>query len=179
MNNKQVIDQVISYWFRGNLQSAQTNKEKSVLYQQLWEDLWFGGIRDDKIDKEIENKFGEHVASAAVGKYDSWFLQSDDTKQNNAIGALAIVILLDQFTRNIYRNKSKSFSNDEKARHITKYSIQHGYDKEMIPVCRAFFFLPLLNSENLEDQNLSVSLYEALNAQFGKKFQSFSHALNC
>jgi uncharacterized protein (DUF924 family) len=100
------------------------------------------------------------------GKYDSWYL---DSSSNHAMGALALVILFDQFTRNIYRNKPMSFSNDEKAREIARYAIDHGFDKDIIPIGRAFLYLPFLHSEDPNDQKISVDLFNLLEAEFGGK----------
>ncbi len=77
-------------------------------------------------------------------------------------GCLALILLLDQFSRNLFRNEPKAFAADPKARKFARYAIDQGYDKGINVWATSFFYAPFGHSEVLEDQELSVKLYTAL-----------------
>lgn len=138
------IDQVLNYWF-GELKSADdyaTEKSK----------IWFGG--GESVDNDIRNRFETLVVEASEHKLDNWITTPK--------GRLALIILVDQFPRNIYRGTPKSFAFDAQAAALTKEGLALGHDKQLFPVERAFFYLPLEHAENVEDQNLSVALFTQL-----------------
>jgi uncharacterized protein (DUF924 family) len=114
--------------------------------------LWFG--RDDAFDQEIRDGFGELVAAAACGKAcTDW--------QQTAEGALALLIVLDQFPRNIHRGSSDAFAADALARRTADGSLAVGFDQEIRWEHRFFFYLPFEHSEDAEDQARSVALFRA------------------
>ena len=100
--------------------------------------------RNDKFDKKIKDHFFEDYLKATTNEYDHW--------QNNAKECLALIILLDQFSRNLFRNNSKAFSMDYKALIIAKNAIDKGYHKVLNNNQILFIFLPLMHSEELNDQ---------------------------
>lgn len=119
---------------------------------QFWHDAgakrWFAV--DPKLDSEIREHFGGEVAAASAGKRDHW-LESVE-------GTLALLILLDQFPRNIYRGTAKAFATDARARDIARGALARGYDLAVPHDMRAFFYLPFMHSEAMADQDLCVAL---------------------
>ena len=79
-------------------------------------------------------------------------------------GALALVLLLDQFSRNMFRGSPKAFAQDEMARAIAREAIDAGFDQEVAPDLRCFFYLPFMHSEAIADQERCVALCHALGA---------------
>lgn len=113
---------------------------------------WF--LKSDEFDRLIRDRFLVTYQMAKDGLCDSW---ADD-----ADGALALCIVLDQFPRNLYRNSAEAFSTDEKALRITRLAIRRGFDQMLPPDRRTFLYLPLEHSENIEDQRQSVALFAAM-----------------
>ncbi len=112
---------------------------------------WFQKNAD--FDRQVEQRFGATLAAAAAGEFDAWL----ETPR----GALAVVILLDQFSRNIYRDDPRAFDNDGKAQAITRSQVGKGADRQLESMERTFLYMPLMHSENAADQELSVELFEA------------------
>lgn len=112
--------------------------------------LWFD--KNDAFDAEIRDRFGTLVDEAIAGKHGDWAATSD--------GALALVIVLDQFPRNIFRGSPRAFSGDARAREIAGIAIDKQLDRQQPLDRRAFFYLPYQHSESLEDQNRSIELYK-------------------
>jgi len=101
-------------------------------------------------DEAIRLKFEPTHHRAARGEYDAWA----ETPE----GALALLILLDQFPRNLYRNSAHAFATDPKARSIALAAIEKGFDRQVEPLMRNFFYLPFEHSEDLADQDYGVVL---------------------
>lgn len=112
---------------------------------------WFS--KDDEFDRAIAERFGDLHAAAAAGECDLWA----ETPQ----GALGLVLLLDQFSRNLHRGSAKTYAHDEKARQIARAAVDRGFDEAVEPELRRFFFLPFMHSECIADQNLSVEFAHA------------------
>src|SRR4030095_12189538 len=122
----------------------------------LWRDAgpsrWFR--KDEAFDHDFRTRFlGAHEA-AQRGELAAW--------AHNAEGALALLILLDQFPRNAFRGTKRMFESDAKAREIARAAIQARHDMQADPDLRNFFYLPLTHSEDLTDQDLAVELSRAL-----------------
>jgi len=115
-------------------------------------DKWFA--KSDAFDDAIRLKFEPVHHAAARGKYDAWAAEAE--------GALALVILLDQFPRNLYRDSGHAFATDGKARAIAAAAVADGHDKAVAPELRPFFYLPYEHSESLADQETSIALFEGL-----------------
>ena len=92
-------------------------------------------------------------------------IKFDEIKENPE-EILAVVILLDQFSRNIYRDSPRSFAHDNIALNIVLKSIEKGLDKKMKAVERAFFYMPLMHSEDIEVQEKSVECFSGLEAEY-------------
>lgn len=113
---------------------------------------WFG--KDQALDQEIRERFADVTARALAGGYDCGTM--DDSEK------LALIIVLDQFTRNIYRDLPQSYAGDAEALELAKGLLQKGADKTFAEDEKLFLYLPFEHSENLQDQELAVNLYEAL-----------------
>ena len=135
---------VIEFWFGTHSDDGETARLRSQ--------VWFGGHADT--DRAIRDRFGALRESAVAGELSAW--------ENDARGLLALIILVDQFSRNIFRKDPRAFEHDALARSWTLSGIGSGDDRKLRPIERVFFYLPLEHSEQLEDQERAVQLYESL-----------------
>ena len=119
-----------------------------AFWEGVGEKKWFA--IDPKLDAEIRKRFEQQWRKARDGKLEDW--------KQSAEGTLALLILLDQFPRNMFRGKADAFSSDAKARDIARRALARGYDLAFPMAFRAFFYLPFMHSENLDDQDLCVKL---------------------
>ena len=87
-----------------------------------------------------------------------------------ADGALALVIVLDQFPLNMYRGEARAFATEALARQVADRALARGYDQELAAVEKAFLYMPFMHSENLMDQDRCVSLYEAAGLEDNLRF---------
>lgn len=136
---------VLDYWF------GPENEDLKVINSRS--KLWFG--KDARIDQEIKQKFGALVERAVAEK-----LKAENFAAH--LSHLAQIILIDQFSRNIYRDDSKAFAADPVALQMTLDGLEPGEDQLLRPVERLFYYLPLEHSENLIHQNRSVALFRQL-----------------
>ena len=113
---------------------------------------WFA--KDDAFDAEIHRRFLATHWAAAAGKLAAW--------AHTPEGALALLIVLDQFPRNLFRGSAQSFATDHAALSVAKVAIARGFDQAVPTQQRQFFYLPLMHSEDLADQERCVALYRAL-----------------
>lgn len=112
---------------------------------------WFDSTPE--LDAEIRARFEPIWRQARRGELDGWA----ETPE----GALALIIILDQFPLNMYRGQAEAFSTEQKAVATTKLAVERGFHAELPEDRRLFLFLPLMHSENLDDQDLSVKLFLA------------------
>ncbi|MDR6889919.1 MULTISPECIES: DUF924 family protein [Variovorax] len=117
-------------------------------------DRWFA--KNDAFDAEFGQRFLATHEAAAVGQLDHW--------ANDAEGALALMVLLDQFPRNTWRGSARMFATDAKALAIARQAIEAGLDLKVDEALRRFFYLPFMHSESLAEQERSVELNAALDA---------------
>jgi len=115
-------------------------------------DRWFE--KDDAFDREIAERFSGVHAEAAAGWLDSWAATPE--------GALALLILLDQFSRNIFRGTPQAYAQDEQALAVARLALEHGHDRQVEESLRQFFYLPFMHSESLLDQERCVALCHSL-----------------
>jgi uncharacterized protein (DUF924 family) len=106
--------------------------------------------QDDALDAQIRDRFLETWNNAMEGRYSLWLTYPS--------GALAYIILTDQFSRNMFRGAGKAFSSDRIALAAAKSSIDKGWDLRIDEPARQFFYLPLMHSENLCDQERCVRM---------------------
>ena len=112
---------------------------------------WF--TKAPEFDAEIARRFGDATEQAAGGAFDHWCENSD--------GTLALILLLDQFPRNIHRGSARAFSADGKALAIARTAIERGIDREQPVERRKWLYLPLEHAEDLKAQEECVALFEA------------------
>ena len=109
---------------------------------------WYQGGED--LDQTIRDRFLDDWEQARAGAYDSWGCCPDKS--------LALIILLDQFPRNMFRGDPRSFATDKKAREVAKVAIDKNWDQKVAEPARQFFFLPYMHSECLTHQERCVRL---------------------
>lgn len=112
--------------------------------------LWFNSTPE--FDAELRTEYLAVYYAALSDKLADW--------KHTVEGCAALVIILDQFPLNMFRGLPESFHGETKAIEIAKYAIDHKYDEELKGEQKAFLYMPLMHSENLEDQDLSVTLFE-------------------
>ncbi len=138
-------ESIIKFWYSENV------KEK-----------WFNS--DVEFDEKIKSNYEEIWGNALRGEYISW--------SESAIGCLALAIILDQFPLNMFRGEVKSFSSEAMAIRMAKKAIEREFDKEIATDKLSFLYMPLMHSENINDQNICVKLFEQAglldNARFAK-----------
>lgn len=123
-------------------------------------DKWY--TRDDALDAAITEQFGAAHAAAAQGELADWEASSD--------GALALLLLLDQFPRNMFRGSARAFATDGAARALADRAIARGFDTSCDPILRRFFYLPFMHSEALADQQRCIALCRADGDEEGVKY---------
>jgi uncharacterized protein (DUF924 family) len=137
-------ERVLTFWFGVGTDPASTLKEKSA--------LWWG--KGDETDRAIREAFGELRENAKAGALDAW--------ADEATGRLALVILLDQCSRNLFRSSPEAFATDDRALALTLEGIDRGHDRELSLVQRTFIYMPLEHAEDREMQRRSVELFEGM-----------------
>lgn len=135
---------VLKFWF-GDPQS------RDASYRQRRK-LWFG--KDPEFDQAVTARFRPLYNRAVAGTLESW--------RTTPQAALALVIVLDQFPRNMFRGTPEAFATDNQALWVAKEAIELGYGQFLEPMQRIFLYLPLEHSENLEDQIEAVALFQIL-----------------
>ena len=137
-------DEIFDFWFGSDSDDAAVIAAKSS--------LWWS--KDPELDGDCRQRFGADVERARCGELDAW--------AETARGRLALIILIDQLSRNVYRDASGAFSADERALALCVEGLGLGHDRELRLIERMFFYLPLEHSELLENQQRSVDCYKLL-----------------
>ena len=112
---------------------------------------WFAN--DDAFDAEFDQRFRGLHFRAARRELEGWMADAD--------GALALVLLLDQFPRNCFRQSAHSYATDGLARHYAARAVEAGLDAQVDPALKIFFYMPFEHSEALDDQQRSLGLFRA------------------
>ncbi|HVY84194.1 MAG TPA: DUF924 family protein [Caulobacterales bacterium] len=113
---------------------------------------WFG--RDPDFDADVQERFEATHHAAARGELDYWGASAD--------GALALLLLLDQFPRNMFRGSAHAYATDPMARLVADQAIVRGFDRVVPEAMRPFFYLPFEHSENSNDQARAIELCESM-----------------
>lgn len=154
------IDAIIAFWFREQELSAPQIDRRM--------DVWFGA--DEVFDHECKKDFADDVAAASEGKLDHW--------EHEPRGRLALILLLDQFRRNIFRNTADAFSKDKMALKLCVEGAMAKTDQGLAPIERAFFYMPLQHAESKKVQAKSVELFsklaEAVSPTFRETFETIT-----
>jgi len=135
--------EIIGFWF-GDLAPSVPNKGRF--------EMWFG--KDSQTDRQIVERFRKHIGPAGSGAFDDW--------QEGPESCLALIVLLDQFPRNTFRNSPKAFDYDPKAREVSRNGMSRKHDRKLPLFGRLFFYMPFQHSEHLNDQEKSLQLYGSL-----------------
>lgn len=155
------IERILSFWF----------KEHELTAPQIdgRMDTWFG--EDPVFDQEIERGFARDVEDASTGAIDYWAHQPR--------GRLALIILLDQFRRNIYRGTAEAFAKDKVALKLCVEGAMEKKDKGLTPIQRVFFYMPLQHAESRKVQAKSVEIFQrlakAVSPTYRETFETVAH----
>jgi len=154
-----IPESILDFWFGDALESPEATTARNA--------LWFR--KDSAFDERIRERFGDLPARASRGEFDSW--------RRAARPSLALVLVLDQFPRNLYRGSPQAFACDPMAKEVAETAIESRLDSELAPLETVFLYLPLEHAEDLASQERCVSLFKALfeRAPAGRQsqFESF------
>ncbi|MFY0563545.1 DUF924 family protein [Archangium lansingense] len=139
------VDDILTFWFGHPREPGYTEPRGR----------WFE--RDAAFDAECSRRFLATHEKAAAGELQAW--------RDEPRSALALLLLLDQFPRNLFRESPQAYATDALAREVARHALARGLDVSLPPVWRWFFYLPFEHSEDIHDQRLAVSLFEALAPQ--------------
>ncbi len=142
--NKLSVDDVLDFWFGKLDEQGRRGEGKSA--------LWWG--KNPQTDQLIESKFGQLRTDISAGGYSNWL--------ESPRGRLASIIVLDQFSRNIYRDQPQAFAADPIALSFTLEGIATAADLALHPIQRAFFYMPLEHSEDMAIQEQSILQFKKL-----------------
>jgi len=146
------IKGILTFWFDNLNDDILLNNHPTVK-------KWF--TKNEQFDKEIKERFESDLLLASRGEYKEW--------KEHINGQLALVILFDQFSRNIYRNTPKMFESDSLALDLTLRSIKEKRDGRLKLIERIFLYMPLMHAEDLKIQELSLKYFGALVEESKKK----------
>lgn len=135
------IEYVLNFWF-GKPSDADYLKSKS---------FWYGSDSDDRLVRQM---LADDYEKARAGQYTQW--------SNSLEGALALIILLDQVPRNIFRDTPQAYATDNEALEIAKKIVSNGWDENQPSIVRRYIYSPFNHSENIDDQKRSVELFTKL-----------------
>lgn len=123
-----------------------------AFWREAGPERWFN--KDEAFDEAVRDRFLSTYEAAARGDFVDW--------ERSPEGALALVLLLDQFPRNMFRGTREAYATDPAALVTADRAIQRGHDRAVEPALRRFFYLPFMHSEGMAEQERSVALNEAL-----------------
>jgi uncharacterized protein (DUF924 family) len=132
--------------------ASETPASVIAFWREAGREKWFE--KNSDFDAAIKARFLSTYEAAAAHKLDTW--------RDNAEGALALAIVLDQFPRNMFRGSARAFATDPQAREVARDALARGFDAQIVPDLRTFLYLPFMHSEDLTDQDRCVELYRAL-----------------
>jgi uncharacterized protein (DUF924 family) len=134
--------EILDFWF-GESNSPEFGKSQKKWFEKNLE-----------FDSEVRSRFLSQYELAVSGQLDSW--------QDSARECLALIIILDQFSRNMFRGTPQAFAADSKALIAAEKTVKNKFDRVLLPVQRWFIYLPFEHSENIENQQKSVELFSQL-----------------
>jgi uncharacterized protein (DUF924 family) len=126
---------------------------------------WF--TRDDAIDAAMAEQFGDTHADAAAHKLDAWRAKPDS--------ALALVLLLDQFSRNLFREDGRAFAQDAYALEVAQEALSNGFDPLVDAQIHHFFYMPFMHCESILGQRRCIALFQAIGSEESLKFARIHH----
>ncbi len=138
------VHALLNFWF-GDLGTADLPSSDRT-------NLWFG--ESEQLKKTITKRFGSDYEAAVIGKYQDW--------AESPRGRLALIILLDQFSRYLHRNSAHAFDYDKQAQQLCIEGLRTEMDHSLTLIERVFFYMPLVHAEDSEVQEQSIRLFQAL-----------------
>ncbi len=141
-------ERVLEFWLGDAPAATDAAQLKRWVYR------WFS--RNDGLDEEVTERFAHSLDQARSGALDGWCALPR--------GRVALLVLLDQFPRNVYRGSAQAFAADAKALALARETVALGLDAALSPVERVFVYLPFEHAEDLEAQAHAVALFDALRA---------------
>jgi uncharacterized protein (DUF924 family) len=141
MSRAAVVDEVLDFWF-----------DYDETGEPVFRDIWFQ--TSDSFDQDIKARFEDHYHWAAEGHYDSLI--------RKPLGALTLVLLLDQVPRNLFRDSAEAFATDGQALKLSRKALLARHDRELDWAQRMFLYMPFMHAEDLEAQERSVLLFSAI-----------------
>jgi uncharacterized protein (DUF924 family) len=136
------LEEVLEFWF-GHSHTEDYGKPRQY---------WF--VKNKNFDEEVRSRFLSIYQKAAAGELNNW--------QESPLSCLALIIILDQFPRHMFRDTPQAFATDNLALKYANYAVDRHYDKELLPVQRWFIYCAFEHSEKLEDQEKAVALFSTL-----------------
>lgn len=146
---------IVGYWLGDSAQSAEKAESRHA--------LWYSG--GNAVDEEIRHRFLSCVLQARQGALGIW--------ENSPEGALALVILLDQFTRNLFRGTPEAYSGDQLAQAVANRAISAGFEQKLSVPGRIFLYHPFHHSETASEQNQGVALLEVLEKEVTHQWRTY------
>jgi uncharacterized protein (DUF924 family) len=137
-------EQILKFWF-GHV-------EQTIVPSENRARIWFGD--SPAVDSEIKQKFNNDLEKAIQGAYTEW--------EKSPRGQLALIIMLDQFSRHIYRDTPKAYAQDDFALSICIQGMSREDDHQLSLIERVFYYFPLLHSEHVANQEKSIRAYQML-----------------
>lgn len=153
MYDPSTADEILEYWFGDSVRDPSRAPARMG--------FWFGA--DVARDAKMRERWGELVAAASEGKLDFW--------TRTPRGRLAVLILLDQMRRNIYRGTAEAFRRDGRARYLMRDGVSRLMDMKLTPIERLFFYMPLQHAESLDDQELAVDRFLQLEREVASEYR--------
>ncbi|MDH3535053.1 MAG: DUF924 domain-containing protein [Gammaproteobacteria bacterium] len=139
---------IIDFWF-----SDETRK------------LWFNSTPE--FDQLLRARYLETWEQAGRGEIDHWMQSAD--------GCVALVIVLDQFPLNMFRGDAQAFATEDRSRDVARFAIERGFDESLSADKKGFLYMPFMHSENLEDQDLSLRLFDQPGLESSLRFAHHHH----
>ena len=148
-----IVGEILDFWFADGLQTGGPTTDMKA--------LWWGGSKG--LDTTVKEKFGAQVDEALAGGLKEWEAQP--------LSRLALVVLLDQFTRHVFRGSPQAFAGDGRTQQLVTDGLAKGWDQQLPLVARVFFYMPLMHAESLALQDECVSRFTQLlaDAPAGRK----------
>lgn len=134
--------EILEFWF-GKPGEEEYGKQRKQ---------WF--TKNEQFDEEVRSRFLATYQQAATGQLNEW--------KAEPLSCLALIIVLDQFSRNMFRGQPQAFATDSQALAMAKYAVTQDFDQQLLPLQRWFVYLPFEHSEDLADQQQSVELFSTL-----------------
>lgn len=148
---KEVCEEILSFWFGDDAKTPLSHQS-----------LWFK--KDEAMDVLIRERFEALLAQAVKGELDAWLDQPRSL--------LAYVVLLDQLSRNMYRDTPQAFAQDALALRASKHAIEKGFDKQLSTIECTMLYMPFMHAEDIKDQQQGIALFAALHGEAEEALKS-------